>query len=1616
MPDGTEFQADQTQELFEEYSKRFRLRHGLERPEVGALVQYGAPEFALQRLEQAAEAGMEPPEPKKEPSGLFGWFDRNVGRKVGYAVTQMIPAWSEFVISQPWASGFMKWQLGEEGYKTWQRSKALEGMSLGDEIRKHGFAEGMNRNIRRLAKAREERPGMFWGEKLIGEIVLDPTTYMGWGLVSRVPLLGKWGGGFVMDAIPRAMWRNTMGKGAKYIRKGTLPWLFAASPQTVIKNEARPVKNALRRLFGSKAITTGDKTATKRLVEFMDALKKSGGPPDDRFMQEISEAMGHAIEPDDITTLLNAGRAMEDVASTVGNAFVPGEVVGTWWSRVATMAPEDAMKFMANTVEESKRLWFDSQLLARKESTHWIQRQIAKKQDWMSNWLQGRTNRWVMTEPARAILVFANYGLFNVLEDYVRIYGGGFKAHRQAQNTFKLMYAGVPNVPEELMEAGMRGYAEYAKWAQSLGIPKAAKVPWLAGGGVPVVKDIVGVLQRVNVHMTDFSTGLRRGLYGDAYESSMLKGAKKFGYADRYQYGKAMDLNSLVPQLGDTQMAKEARGIARVMVLNGDFEGLRALSSTIYNDVAANLGAAGDILTKNAKDLHFTVRDRILNQVREKGPGWLATPEGIAAAKTELRLMQAERLHFTPKYIDYAIGQRMSGLKRLVTIDPDDDAVFSLGNESLQWLQDMNHLAAELNSAAVNLSDESTAKAINANRAAYRELQETIQRRTLELEEIIGGAQDRVGASKIRTPVQAREMAGYLGKLKKQLKQHRDTYAEGTVKINQLDDEFFSKVAVEHKGGPVGHFWDQVKDELKVGNMRSITDPMDKRLPAKLKIVLSRPKAARVTTEMGDRGLVPTRVPGYGWKHPDIPATYNEFRDAFYKSYKEVKSEWATGQIDKFMGRPKLGPGGRVTRAKGLSSMAIDDLQEFMSTRRWPVEEVPLAKAASKTVAKAEALAKEASERQMRQAEAAVSQKADVWMMLEDQIDTAVDDVSTMLRKGAIDPGDRSALDSYFGRLADQVETMMSDDVVASGVRQNVKESSENALNATKDIFTNYDNEMMFEVGAKMFNPFWTYQFRSWFWMIGQAMQHPGAALAMGPQGKFWQHTEDGYLPVPMLGVQFSPIRGTALGRLRRAFRGPRPPRYSGMLGTVDEWKQEYLERIGFWPGLHVTVPLEMMAGLFSEGSRQEMTSVLVESLPSAPATLLEGFVAASRVAGPGVTNALAEEFFPSPFRAYYMAKQLWDDHQVTVSKAQEMGHDDWIADAYSKVAIFQMAEQQVSLMRFNPPGWQTLVDKVTKMNTELTGLTEEEQKEIRRKGLRLSEVAPLSRVDRAKLQQIEGFEALAEASRPLSEGMRQVYLETQSDKYDMIDEARQSLLSEQAQDDWRLESGWVSPKEWRNNYYERWRELRAGITMMIESEYYGQTGRTLEEQHWIRERLGFSPEVLHPVDIVLDAIFSMEPVVDPLSGEADWVGMFEAQEQVLAMLPKDTQMEVREYINRNATPLMTKFREGREIMRNYWDTEKRIPEYYRSIGQPQAAKELETLFVQVKRDEQEMWSAINQGMPVDVAKMLARRPYAERLARHIAEWRWHLANNPRHPFYDLRIKDYLKMFYGREG
>lgn len=1793
MANGDDYRTDVTGSIKDRYLERERRLAGLQKPLAREVALRGAPMDTAEQLESILNEQGKVVTPavaqKKGQSwhdrGVFGFFKKHLAEPVGYVFTQVIPAWAELVTYALEHGTLRKW-IGDENWEEWQAERLEEGMSWNEEVKQYGIGEALNRGIRRLAGARKKRPGLFWGEKVLAEIVCDPTTYMGWGLMSKIPVAGKVLGP-IMDTMPQQIWKQSFGRGAKFFRTST-GWehitadyvtpltLFAKSRETVIARHELLARAAFVDTVGGAAMLSNDVTKMESVCDILVKLREAGGEIPYEVLK-IAEASGgqNRITQRTMDQLKLVAATLDEYAARMADET--GEFVDNWIDELRKMAPQDAVDHIGKMMREATNYEYTKAMEQWHHSRHLAQRVLANVIEPPMDWMQNRFTRWAILEPARAMLLFMNYGPFNVMEDFVRAIGGGSRPSLVNASTFDTMMAQIGGVPLELRGA-IEG-SEYGLQLRALGAQRVDKAPILAHLNLPGLKQIAKLQARWNNYLAEGGACIRRGHFVTKMMESARSGAIKMGYANTEEYARVRALVRMFPKgINSRVLNKDARKCIEVAAEMGNGDIIRNLPADVFSRPRIAQARVEEIVEHTLPGLSYP--DRL----------WL-TEEFRAGRVKNLRMLRgrmkqraAEHIRLNTDALYEATGHRLTQFKtRFMADDLTVDEAIRLLDEFGIQAENWRHLPSDVHSGLISISPagfKGRAGAVT-EMEWYGRIEGTramVTQRLNEMADLMEESRKALAANKMMKQAVKERFEGHYDAFRTNLRNLRQDMEEYHFRLNQIKEEFFPA------GKGIGTGWMTYKEDFKRIS-RGDFSQID-RLPAKLREVIT----GKPLTE--DKGFwQATRLDA---KSPHRKVTMNELKNAFYEAQKEAVNEATVGHVNKTGGVLRRTPQRRVYEDGYFSKHLKDWFKEaeitqklhrnpsLLDTVTWDaavpdklrkriataldrlpfdissnVKEVVIDRAACEAMG-ADALfyhsgkvafrtekqirpdviihewfhshvktgitedmrramvreflngyhpqrlpdyvpvqyhltqddmvklrnyaagaaseyqswnkvdetlsyifmeyssdpdavtepfgalfrrflpaketpeqvifrtldeAAEGLQKQMgtaarnRQA-AKMMQTTSHWSNLEHQVDTCFDELTKAAATDYIPKAEMDAFTAYCNRTADAVDQMMGSKAINADLCENVRKAADDAVNAVKDDFANYGDTMLLDSAMKMINPFWIYQSRSWPWLAGQAFRHPGMFQTLRPHGRYWELTEEGYIPTPLWGMQFSPLRGTVFNRLRRAFRGPYPQRYQGLMGSLDNAINKYMEKFGFYPGLHLTVPLEMMTGLMSSGTRKDMMSAIVESMPALPATAVEGLIAMSDFGPSNFTITLADTLFPSKFREYYMAKALWDAHKVSVSKAKELGHDDWIAEAYRDVSMRSMIENQLSMSRFNPESWQKIEEQKRTMIQELTGLTVEEQIRIKREGGRVSDHVALSRIDRAKLREIEGYDALTEGTRPLSEGLRQEYIETLSDKYDMLEDVRQGLLLDQAGDDWRLQNAWITADDWRTNYYERWQEYRSTIDNLIYSDYYAKLGRTVEEQKAIREKLQFSTGLVHPVDVIIDAMFAMEPEQD-MFGNVDWISLFDAQEALLQTLDEETQAEVRAYLSRNATPLMKKFREGREFMQQYWRADKSLVAWYEKIGRPELAREIEFLFPLVRMHELEMQEALNMGLEYDIAKMNQYAGHINRLNRHISEIRWRMAYDPEFYVsedvkYDPRIADFLITFYGR--
>lgn len=550
------------------------------------------------------------------------------------------------------------------------------------------------------------------------------------------------------------------------------------------------------------------------------------------------------------------------------------------------------------------------------------------------------------------------------------------------------------------------------------------------------------------------------------------------------------------------------------------------------------------------------------------------------------------------------------------------------------------------------------------------------------------------------------------------------------------------------------------------------------------------------------------------------------------------------------------------------------------------------------------------------------------------------------------------------------------------------------------------------------------------------AIEKPFLGRSFAPNGYYWQSTEEGYIPYDILGtgLQMSPIRGTLVGRLRRAYRRDYPVQHTGLVGKSEVLKQ-MAERLGFYAGPWQTWTGNVLARMASgEGSGSGLTANLGEDLPAPLQTLLMGtalgFDAITRLVGPDNTalvdayvgtpgqtvRKLVKEFFPNRFMDYYENIYMVSTFGLTREQIEADPDKTWMLDeAFRQVAWRQVISEQSSLVRYRPEEFTKMRTQIDQAIADVSGVPLGTIEELREQGKQVGDVIPLSRVELSEVRNLEAFALVGSVYAPLGEGALERIKKAQREYYDRLDHERDLARDEQTKDDNDLNAGLITGRQWRDAYRDRWAGLHKVTEALQRDPQFAGVPFTSEERAAFNDKYNISTALKSDIDLVMDEYYRIEPVEDPDTGDIDWNQFFRSRKSVLDWLPEDIRPQVNDYLHQKESPVMREFREGRDYMATYWDLETYLPIWFESIGLHTWASKYKTWARQRTIAEREATLAAQRGVHPDVVARMRNRPEFTMVRRWEQEYRAILRDprtTHRIPGADPRIPEYLRKFF----
>lgn len=485
--------------------------------------------------------------------------------------------------------------------------------------------------------------------------------------------------------------------------------------------------------------------------------------------------------------------------------------------------------------------------------------------------------------------------------------------------------------------------------------------------------------------------------------------------------------------------------------------------------------------------------------------------------------------------------------------------------------------------------------------------------------------------------------------------------------------------------------------------------------------------------------------------------------------------------------------------------------------------------------------------------------------------------------------------------------------------------------------FTDYTHGNVADAVMRRIFPFWNYEFQRYWWLARTARQYPGTAVAWG---RYMTRTNSGYITlgdwdlnlgplyvhVPSTSFDINPFRSSVLaGGLRRLVM-PDYPEYYDTFPQLAEMI-DYAGRWGFYPGIHVTLPLAIFG---ARAGRPQFG----ESLPSIIATPLNLFTAAFPGSAPA--RAIRELFFPSHFRDYKIAlrasqlgavgAELYDK----VLQGQELDEDEQVIwdEAARGVALMDIMMEQLALFRFRPEELNQLNRETTDLIAEITGISPAMQEEYKRQGVSIYEAVAMPPKYRDLLRQLEHYQNFSRWTTPLLPSEQQQELAVYNEYWDEYRDARERIMTEGLVDPsgrkrflsidemtQEFLNNRMNGKQWSTQQGELLGAFHNHMLQLQSSDRYKNLPFTDEEREEFYRKLGRVPPPVHPLQEMLNLYYDIVPELqmDPETGqyEYDFNTYYIRVRHWERAIPEQYRDEIDEQLNKYRNPLQIFYRDS---------------------------------------------------------------------------------------------------------
>lgn len=396
-----------------------------------------------------------------------------------------------------------------------------------------------------------------------------------------------------------------------------------------------------------------------------------------------------------------------------------------------------------------------------------------------------------------------------------------------------------------------------------------------------------------------------------------------------------------------------------------------------------------------------------------------------------------------------------------------------------------------------------------------------------------------------------------------------------------------------------------------------------------------------------------------------------------------------------------------------------------------------------------------------------------------------------------------------------------------------------------------------------------TYEWQRWFWLPRAMLRTPGVGTGIG---RYQNYSDSGYIPMPGTDIQFNPLRGTVfMGGFRRLMLRDYPEYYDAFPGmeAID-----YISRMGFYPGIHVMLPIVMTGAATGKPEWGEI-------VPSWAKTGLN----AARTVSPELAGKAIDHIFPDRFRDYltmltlgeegYDADEIWRKKKSgkPISEDEEKL---WLKAEARATGLKGILFEQSGVFRIRPPEYTEFMETTSELIEDMTGVPASVQEAIRNRypvtGKRLSDYYKLDTLQQKVLYEREQYRRWQGVTEPLypstwqQEDIRvRDYFEGVESIYDdyrnvgVFDEQGNMLSPSVNELTEQWMSGTIGPDQWRGGRASILEQASAA-TRELGLREYPDVPKTLDERTARLEERGIPAPTLSPDQELMYMYFDLKP------------------------------------------------------------------------------------------------------------------------------------------------------------